>query len=118
MQTANEKQPDAVEQCNLDCSPQACGRCTCQPAPHTTCEKQSKPSVCPEETSMTYGTKPVSKLKDEIWEALHQQWKAGAQGLQPYDPESALDLIGVADAIGNHLVKTIFKGNEEYQIIE
>lgn len=72
---------------------------------------------------MTYETEPVSKLKDEIREALDQQWQAGAQGLQPYDPtlddlEDALDLIGLADAIGNHLVNTIFKDNEEYQIIE
>lgn len=36
MQTANEKQPDAVEQCNLDCFTK-CG-CTCRPAPHTTCD--------------------------------------------------------------------------------
>ena len=39
MQTGNEKQPNAVENCNLDCSPKACGRCTCRPAPHTTCDK-------------------------------------------------------------------------------
>ena len=70
---------------------------------------------------MTYETEPVSKLKDEIMEALDHQWQDGAQGLQPYDPtlddpESALDTIGIADAIGNHLVNTIFKGNEEYQI--
>ena len=60
-------------------------------------------------------------LKDEIMEALDQQWQAGAQGLQPYDPtlddpESALDTIGIADAIGNHLVETVFKDNEDYRI--
>lgn len=72
---------------------------------------------------MTYETEKVSELKDEIWEALDQQQQDGAQGLQLYDPtlddpEAALDLIGLADAIGNHLVNTIFKDNEDYQIIE
>lgn len=72
---------------------------------------------------MTYETEPVSKLKDEIWEALHQQWQEGIKGVAPYDPtlddpDAALDLIGIADAIGNHLVETVFKDNEEYQIIE
>lgn len=72
---------------------------------------------------MTYETEPVSKLKDEIGEALDQQWQAGAQGLQPYDPtlddlEADFDFISLADAIGNHLVETVFKDNEEYQIIE
>lgn len=71
---------------------------------------------------MNYETEPVSKLKDEIMEALDQQWQDGAQGLPLYDPdledsENALDLIGIADAIGNHLVNTIFKDNEDYQII-
>ena len=70
---------------------------------------------------MTYETEPVSKLKDEIMEALDQQWQAGAQGLQPYDPtlddlEADFVFISLADAIGNHLVNTIFQGNEEYQI--
>ena len=70
---------------------------------------------------MTYETEPVSTLKDEIMEALDQQWQDGAHGLPLYDstlddPESALDTIGIADAIGNHLVSTIFKDNDDYQI--
>ena len=70
---------------------------------------------------MTYETEPVSKLKDEIMEALDQQWQDGAQGLPLYDStlddlEADLDTIGIADAIGNHLVETVFKDNEDYQI--
>lgn len=70
---------------------------------------------------MNYETEAVTKLKDEILSALDQQEQDGAQGFLPHDPnpedpETALDLIGIADAIGNHLVNTIFKDNEEYQI--
>jgi len=70
---------------------------------------------------VNYETEAVTKLKDEIWESLDQQQQDGAQGLLPHDPnpedpETALDLIGIADAIGNHLVETIFKDNEDYRI--
>ena len=70
---------------------------------------------------MNYETEAVSKLKDEIWESLDQQQQDGVQGLHLCDPdledsENALDFIGIADAIGNHLVETIFKDNEDYRI--
>lgn len=70
---------------------------------------------------MNYETEAVTKLKDEILSALDQQQQDGAQGFlshdtNPEDPEDALDLIGIADAIGNHLVETIFKDNEDYRI--
>lgn len=72
---------------------------------------------------MNYETEAVTELKDEILSALNEQWEEGIKGVAPYDPdrvhpEPALDLIGIADAIGNHLVETIFKDNDDYQIIE
>ena len=57
---------------------------------------------------MTYETEKVSELKDKIIEALNYN--------NVEDPDIIIDSIGLADAIGNHLVNTIFKDNEEYQI--
>lgn len=67
---------------------------------------------------MNYETEPVSKLKDGIRESLEEQQQAGLLFSYLYEQnlEYAGPVLGLADAIGNHLVETIFKDNDDYQI--
>ena len=65
----------------------------------------------------------VTQLKDEIYDSLIEQWQRGMKGVVEYDgsfedSEVNFDVLGIADKIGNHLVVTIFKDDDEYRIID